>query len=117
MNVARVDLELVKNEENFFDIDLTTDIDPADQIWFTAKYRKSDTDAEAALSLIRGSGVIDVDTAQGQAQIKVTRVQSATLEGRALVYDVKVRKADTDQVTTVATGVIRMIETTRVTTV
>lgn len=115
--VATHDLVLVKGEDNFFDIDLSADLDAADEIWFTAKYRKSDVDADAALSLTRGSGIIDVDTAAGKAQIKVTRAQATGLQGRALVYDVKVRKADVDQVTTVVTGVIRMIETTRHSTV
>lgn len=110
MTVPVVDLELHKSEDNFFDIDVTSDLDAGDMVWFTAKYRKSDTDAEAALQLTRGAGITDVDPATGKCQVKVTKAQSAPLEGRGLLYTVKVRKADVGQVTTVVTGTIRLVD-------
>lgn len=113
--VPVADLGLIKNEDNFFDIDLTSDIDASDELWFTAKYRKSDTDAEAALLLTRGAGISDVDPNTGKAQVRVTAAQASLLVGRGLIYDVKVKKADTGQVTTVTAGTIRLVDSTNTT--
>ncbi len=108
MSVPVVNLELVKGEDNFFDLDLSTDIDAGDQVWFTAKYRRSDV--TPALAYTRASGIVDVAVGSGQCQVQVPAADCDDLEGRALIYDVKVKKADVDQVSTAVTGVIRMID-------
>lgn len=107
MTVPIVDLELIKGEENFFDLDLSTDLDAGDLVWFTAKRRRSDT--SPALAYTRGSGIVDVDVGTGKCQVQVPAADSVNLEGLALLYDVKVKKADVDQVSTAVTGVIRMV--------
>jgi len=104
-------IEIVKDEDNLVDIDLAVDLDPADEVWFTAKYERSDTDANAAIAKKRSTaGIVDVDAPTGKCQVKILRTDADDLTGRALVFDVKLRKADQSTVQTVGTGVVILVD-------
>lgn len=110
--LATSTLELMVGESNVFEIDLNTDLDTGDEVWFMAKYSRSDADADAVITKTRsGGGIVDVDTATGVCQVKSTKAESENLTGRALVYDAKVKKVDQtpNLVQTVATGVIILL--------
>jgi hypothetical protein len=104
-------IEIVKGEDNLVDIDLAVDLDPTDEVWFTAKYERSDTDANAAIAKKRSTGgIVDVDTPQGKCQVKILKANADALTGRALVFDVKLKKADQSTVQTVGTGVAILVD-------
>lgn len=104
-------LEIVKGEDNLVDIDLAVDLDPTDEVWFTAKYERSDTDAVAAIQKKRSTaGIVDVDAPAGKCQVKILKADTTSLTGRALVFDVKVKKADQSTVQTVGTGVVILVD-------
>lgn len=104
-------IEIVKGEDNLVDVDLAVDLDPTDEVWFTAKYSREDADANAALSKKRSTGgIVDVDATQGKCQVKLTKTDTINLLGRALVFDVKVKKADQSTVQTVGTGVAILVD-------
>ena len=100
------DHEIVIGEDNLLDIDLSTDLDSGDEVWYTAKYEPADADVDAAIKKKRSTaGIVDVDAPTGKCQVKVLRADTLTLTGRALVYDVKVKKVDQSTVMTVGKGV------------
>jgi hypothetical protein len=106
MALITSDHEIIIGEDNLLDVDLSTDLDPGDEVWYTAKYSRSDTDASAAIKKKRSTaGIVDVDTATGKCQVKILRADTLALTGRALLYDVKVKKQDQSNVQTVGTGV------------
>ena len=108
MTLVTSPIEIVVGESNVFEVDLSTDLDPGDEVWFTAKYRRSDSDAQAAITKTRtGGGIVDVDGVAGICQVKLLPADTDDLTGRALLYDVKVKKVDQnpDLVQTVNTGV------------
>lgn len=103
--------EIIKGEDNLLDVDLSTDLDPTDEVWYTAKYSRNGSDADAAIKKQRSTGgIVDVDAPTGQCQVKITRADTVALTGRALVYDVKVKKADQATVQTVGTGVAFLLD-------
>ena len=103
--------EIVKSEDNLLDVDLTTDLDPTDEVWYTAKYSAADPDASAAILKKRSTGgIVDVDAPTGKCQVKITKAEASTLTGRALVYDLKVKKADQSTVMTVGRGVAILLD-------
>lgn len=109
-------LDLIKGETNYFDLDLDVDIDAGDEIWFTAKYSVRDPDTSTVLSKTRiGGGDTEVevlDSPNGKARIKLEPADTKTLVGRALVFDVKVKKVDAapDAIQTAVVGTIIMHE-------
>ena len=110
MTLVVQDLELVVGEDNLFDIDLNTDLDPTDEVWFMAKYNRADTDGNAVIEKKRSTGgIVDTDPGTGKCQVKVLRTDLSTVIGRALVYDTKVKKADANIVQTVGRGVIILL--------
>lgn len=103
--------EIIKGDHNLLAVDLNVDLDPTDEVWFTAKYSKSDLDSEAVITKQRSlGGIVDVEPTTGRCQVKVLPADTDDLVGRGLVYDVKVKKADVDTVQTAATGTIVMVE-------
>ena len=109
MTLVTQNLELIVGESNIFEIDLNTDIDAGDEVWFTAKYSREDV--TPVIEKTRGAGIVDVDTVAGIAQVKLTKADTEDLVGRALLYDTKVKKVDQDPdlIQTVGTGVIILI--------
>jgi hypothetical protein len=104
-------IEIIKGEDNLVDIDLAVDLDAGDEVWFTAKYERSDTDANAAIAKKRSTaGIVDVDATQGKCQVKIPKADASSLVGRALVFDVKLKKVDQSTVQTVGTGVAVLID-------
>ena len=110
MTLVITDLELVVGESNVFEIDLNTDLDPTDEVWFTAKYNRADTSAVIEKTRT-GGGIVDLDTPTGRCQVKLTKAETENLTGRALLYDTKVKKVDQtpDLVQTVGRGVIFLV--------
>lgn len=103
--------EIVKDEDNILDVDLTTDLDPTDEVWYMAKYSRSDTDAQAVISKKRSTGgIVDVDATVGKCQVKISKADATGLTGRALIYTLKVKKADQSTVMTVGTGVAILLD-------
>ena len=110
MTLIVQDLELVVGEDNIFDIDLNTDLDPSDEVWFMAKYRRSDADVDAVVEKKRSTGgIVDTDTAAGKCQVKILKTDLSSVTGRALLYDTKVKKVDVGIVQTVGRGVIVLL--------
>ena len=112
MTLVPTNLELIVGESNIFEIDINTDLDPGDEVYFTAKYRRTDSDANAAILKKRSAGgIVDTDAPQGKCQVQIVRADTLSLTGRALIYDVKVEKVDStpDLLQTVGKGVIRLI--------
>ena len=111
MSLQIQDHEIVKDEDNLLDVDLTTDLDPSDEVWYMAKYSRSDSDAQAAITKRRSTGgIVDVDATVGKCQVKITKAEASNLEGRALLYTLKVKKADQSTVMTVGTGVAFLLD-------
>lgn len=112
MTLLTETLELNVGESNVFEIDLNTDLDAGDQVWFTAKYSRLDADADAAIMKTRtGGGIVDLDPLVGKCQVQLTKADTENLTGRALVFDTKVKKVDQnpDLVQTVNKGVIILL--------
>jgi len=112
MTLLTTTLELVVGESNVYEIDLNTDLDTGDEVWFTAKYTRSDSDVDAAIAVTRGGGgIVDVDPGTGRCQVKLTPSDCTGLTGRALLYDTKVKKMDQnpDLIQTVGKGVIILL--------
>ena len=112
MTLITTPLELIVGESNVYEIDLNTDLDASDEVWFTAKYSRADADVDAAILKTRtGGGIVDIDLPTGKCQVKLTAADTAGLTGRALLYDTKVKKVDQspDLIQTVGKGVIILL--------
>ena len=110
MTLSTTTLELNVGESNTFEIDLNTDLDVGDEVWFTAKYNRADV-TPVIQKTRSGGGIVDVTPGSGICQVKVLPADCDDLVGRALVYDVKAKKVDQDPdlIKTVAKGVIILI--------
>lgn len=110
MTLFTTTLELNVAESNIFEIDLNTDLDPNDEVWFTAKYARADV-TPVIQKTRSGGGIVDLDTPTGRCQVKILPTECDDLTGRALLYDAKVKKVDQDPdlIKTVAKGVIILI--------
>lgn len=103
-------LEAVRGNDNFYNFDITGDIDVADAIWFRAATREADlTDAEAMLLKTRANGgIADLDLPNGKFQVQLEPVDTVGITDEALVFHVVIRKADVQMDTTVAKGLVRL---------
>ncbi len=104
----------IRNDDNFYDFDVTGDLDVADKIWFRAARTKADlTDANAVikkgLNVAGQSGIATLDAPTGKFQVQLEPVDTSGLTSdEALVFHCVLRKADVSMDTTVAKGVIRL---------
>lgn len=115
LEVLETPVDAVKGETNIWDLDATVAVDAAqDKIWFTAKYRKSDPDADAVLQYglnVAGlSGIVVTDGAAGQFRVTSPKADLEAVEGRALVYDCKLHVQATGIIQTIATGLLYLVE-------
>lgn len=102
-------------EVNLYDFDANVALVAAnDQIWFTLKHSKLDDDTAAVL--IKGlnvptkSGISVVSEAQGTFRVTLNKTDLEGLGVRALLYDCKVKKADTGIIQTVRSGVLLLAD-------
>lgn len=115
LKIQDTQIDGVKGETNIWDLDASIALEAGDKIWFTAKNKKSDTDADAVIKLgynVAGlSGITILDLTEGR--FRVTAPASATASaGRALVYDVKVKQVAASVLQTVASGTLLLAEAT-----
>lgn len=104
-------LTAVRGDDNFFDGDATVDLDPADAIKFRAARREGDLGADGTALIVksRGSGIVDVVTAEGKFQIQLEPADTVALtDDEALVYECILTKADVSMDTTVVKGILRL---------
>jgi len=104
-------LNAVRGNDNFYNFDITGDIDAGDLIWFRAARREVDlTDAAAVILKTRASGgIADLDTPNGKFQVQLEPADTAPLlADEALVFHVVIRKVDVSMDTTVAKGLVRL---------
>lgn len=98
----------VKGDDNFYDIDLSTDLDPADDVVFLAASEEADlTEVDAIIIKKRSDvppGVVDISTTEGQCQVQCEPADTENLEDTALVWKVVLTKADVGMNTTVLRG-------------
>jgi len=116
LKVQTTQIDGVKGETNIWDIDATVAIDPGnDKIWFTAKRKKSDADADAVLKYgvnVAGlAGIVVTDGALGKFRVTSPKADTSSAP-RALVYDVKVKIAAASVLQTVASGTLLLAEAT-----
>ncbi len=116
LKVRSTQIDGVKGETNIWDLDASVALDSGnDKIWFTAKDKKSDPDADAVLKYglnVAGlSGIAVTNDAEGR--FRVTSPPADTADGpRALVYDVKVKISAASVLQTVASGTLLLAEAT-----
>jgi hypothetical protein len=115
LKVQDTQIDGVKGETNIWDLDVSIALEAGDKIWFTAKNKKADTDADAVIKLgynVAGlSGITITDLATGK--FRVTAPAASTVSaGRALVYDVKVKQVASSVLQTVASGTLLLAEAT-----
>lgn len=113
--VLETAVDAVKGETNVWDLDATVAIDASnDQIWFTAKRKKADTDADAVLQLglnvVGLTGVTVTDEPSGQFRVTSDPADLAAFDGRALVYDCKLKIDATGIIQTIAMGPMFLVE-------
>jgi len=108
------ELVAIRGNDNFWNFDVTGDLDAGDKIWFRMARKMSDLNDTSAL-LKKGrnvaglSGIADITAAQGVFQVQLEPVDTASLvDDEAFVFHVVLQKADVAMDTTVAQGVIRM---------
>lgn len=107
-------IEASRGEDNLFNVDLSTDIDAGDKVWFRAAPTTDElTDADATikkgLNVVGQGGVFTVDLPAGICQVQIDKADTAALTDEALVFEVVLFKADTTKETTVASGILRLI--------
>lgn len=117
LKIEQTKIDAVKGESNVWDLDASIPIDAAqDKIWFTAKNKKSDLDADAVLKYglnVPGlAGVTVLNASAGQFRVTSPQADTGTLTVRALVYDVKVKVASSNTLQTVASGSVYLAEAT-----
>jgi len=115
MTLSDTVLEAIRGDDNFYDFDITGDLDAGDKIWFRAARKESELNDTNALikkgrNVAGQSGIADLNIGQGQFQVQLEPADTATLTDKALVFHVVVQKADVNMDTTVAKGVIRLTE-------
>lgn len=115
LKIVEAQVDAVKGETNIWDLDASIPIDPlTDQIWFTAKDRKSDLDSDAVLQYglnVPGlSGIVVVDEDTGQFRVTSPEADLGGVSNRALMFDVKIKVAGTGVIQTVVTGTILLVE-------
>jgi hypothetical protein len=115
LKVQETQVDAVRGETNVWELDASIPLSAAsDKVWFTAKHRKTDADADAVLKYGLGvpglSGILITDEAAGVFRVTSPIADLAAVTERALVYDVKVRIAATGVVQTVATGTILLVD-------
>jgi hypothetical protein len=107
------DLIADRGDNNIFDLDLSTPIDVADKLWFTAKRRYSDDDTLAVVKLgttTSGlSGISLSDGPNGKAQIIIPTGTLVSVPDEALIYDVQLKRASDNFTFTVQKGIMRLI--------
>lgn len=102
-------LTAIRGDENFFNFDVTGDLDAGDAIVFRAARKITDlTDANAVIKKTRGQGIVDLVAAQGTFQVQLDTADTASLKDEALVFHCKIFKADVSMDTTVARGILRL---------
>ena len=107
-------LRAIRGDDNFYDFDVTGDLDVGDKIWFRAARRGVDlTDADALIKKGRNAapltGIVDLDAPNGKFQVQIEPSETVNLTtDEALVFHVIVQKADAQMDTTVAKGVIQL---------
>lgn len=111
--MIEVVLEGVKNDDNFYDFDVTGDLDAGDEIRFFAARRDVDlNEADALIKKGRNAppltGIADLDLPNAKFQVQIEPAETVNLEDRALVFKVVLRKVDAQMFTTVAKGVIQL---------
>jgi hypothetical protein len=108
------ELTAVRGDDNFWNFDVTGDLDAGDKIWFRMARKMSDlTDTAALLKKGRNvaglSGIADVSAGTGVFQVQLEPADTVALvDDEAFVFHVILQKADVAMDTTVAQGVIRM---------
>ena len=102
----------IRGDDNFYDFDITGDIDVADSLWFRAASKEASLTDGLALILKRntaagGTGIVNLDAPNGKFQVQLEPADTSALTVESLRFEVVVRKADVQMDTTVAKGVIR----------
>jgi hypothetical protein len=104
-------IEADRGDTNLYDLDANIALDAvSDKVWFTAKRRLLDADADAVFRLglnVAGlSGITVVDAPTGKFQIVVPKEVLASVEDRALMYDCQIYDASQNAYFTVQSGVM-----------
>lgn len=111
MSLVETNLECIRGDDNVYDIDLSVALVAAsDQIWFSAKRRRSDLDTAAVikkgLNVTGLSGIVVTSEANGQFQVTLVPADTDALVDQALLYDVQLKKSGDAKVRTVARGLL-----------
>ncbi len=114
LDILDTPIDAVKGETNIFDFDANVSLDSSDAIWFTAKERKSDLDADAVIALGRNAGILTgitlTDASLGKFRVEIPAAATDGLPDRALVYDCKVKILATSVIQTVTSGVMYLAD-------
>jgi hypothetical protein len=89
-------LSMTRGDDRTLDLAVTFDGAPVDlsgaQLWWTAKMRHLDTDADAVIRKSSADGITVVDAAGGLATVAIKPEDTATLPGsNALWWDLQVK--------------------------
>lgn len=111
VDVTETVLDCVRGDDNIYDVDLDSAIVGAsDKFWFFAKRRLSDSDDDAVikkgLNATGLTGIVLVSNPNGQVQIQLDGDDTASLEDKALHYDVQYQSSTGGKIRTVARGVL-----------
>jgi len=99
-------LEAIRGDHNYFDVDVTGDIDAADTMTFRAGRTPTTL---TTIVKTRGAGITDLDLPNGKVQVQLAPADTSGLaDDEALLYEVVLHKADVNMDTTVAKGVMRL---------
>ena len=113
MTLMETTLECERGDTNLFDVDLDVAIasPSTDKIWFFAKRRRSDLDADAVIK--KGlnadgglTGIVVTNAGLGQVRVTLAPGDTDDLADQALLYDVQYKAASDNNIRTVARGVM-----------
>ena len=106
-------LSAIRNDDNFYNFDVTGDLDGSDKIWFRAAPQVADlNDTDAVIkkgkNVAGQSGIVDLDAPSGKFQVQLEPADTVSIADQALVFHCVLRKADVSMDTTVAKGIIQL---------
>lgn len=115
IEVQDTTIDAVKGEVNQYDLDANIAlVAGSDQIWFTVKKQKSDTDASAVvkkgLNVPLLSGITVTSEPNGTFRVTLDRADLLNVTERALLYDCKVKVAASGVIQTVTSGVMLLAD-------